>query len=195
MNITKHFKKRYVQRITGLTNDNEIGQYVAQNEAQIIENISKMIEYSKFLYKGKVGKNNNLSNFYIVDNIILVTDQNNNFITLYRIDFNFPEEINRQVMKGLLSEIESLQEKLTNVNNGIEEFSQQKSVEIENVDIEIQILQKQIEIKKSQKKILEDEVKNKRNESEFVNKEIEKYVNMLCNSLEYKKAMMELNLD
>jgi predicted RNase H-like nuclease (RuvC/YqgF family) len=192
MNIRNHFKERYVQRINGLTDKQEIKQYIAVNDAQITENINKMFEHAKFLYRGQVGKNNATCNFYIADNLILVADNHINLMTLYRVDFNFPEEINRQVAKGLLEEIDRLQEMLQEANKDIDEYINQKTIEIENTDTEIKSLERQLEIKKMQKKILEDDVKGKRGDVDYLNQEITKYANMLCNSLEYKKAMSEV---
>ncbi len=191
MNIRNHFKERYVQRITGLTDKQEIKQYIVINDAQITEHINKIFEHAKFLYRGQVGKNNATCNFYIADNIILVADSHINLMTLYRVDFNFPEDINRQVAKGLLEEIEKLQELLEEANKDIDEFINRKTIEIENTDVELKALERQIEIKRSQKKVLEEEVKTKRGDVEYLNQEITKYANMLCNSLEYKKAMAE----
>lgn len=192
MNIKNHFKERYVQRINGLTDKQEIKQYITMNDAQITENITKMFEHAKFLYRGQVGKNNTTCNFYIADNLILVADSHVNLMTLYRVDFNFPNEINRQVTKGLLEEINKLQELLEEATKDIDNYINQKTIEIENTDIEIKALEKQLEIKKMQKKVLEDDMKSRRGDVDYLNQEITKYANMLCNSLEYKKAMAEL---
>lgn len=191
MNIRNHFKERYVQRITGLTDRQEIKQYIVINDAQITENINKMFEHAKFLYRVQVDKNNATCNFYIADNIILVADSHINLMTLYRVDFSFPEDINRQVTKGLLEEIEKLQELLEEGKFTLN----RKTIEIENTDVELKALERQIEIKRTQKKVLEEEVKSKRGDVEYLNQEIIKYANMLCNSLEYKKAITEALAD
>lgn len=194
MNIKNHVYERYVERILYIKDPQEIKQYIAINQLQLTSNIEKMFENSKFIWQGVVSKKNNTTaKFYISDNIIIVTDTACSCIqTLYRVDFGFPEHINRQTLKGLMDELEKLNMLLEEENQNINDFLAQKEVESDNLGNEIVNLTRQLEIKKAQKEFVKNEIINKRSDAEYIRKDIDKYAFMLCNSLEFKKDFAEV---
>lgn len=196
MNLRKHFKERYVERILGIKDPNEIRQYIGQNEAQIVEHINKLFEFSRLLYKGQIGGDKSTKHFYLNSDIIMVADGTNTcLITLYKCDFGFPEHLNKANIKGLVTEIEKLQELYKEESLNEEDEIERKKVEIENINVDIQSLENQIKYLKSKKDILESEIKIARHESVKISKTIEKYCTMLCNSLEFRREVMNENVN
>lgn len=109
MNLTDHACFRYAERIVNLERK-EAKRYAIRNRDKIVRYVTKMIDHATFIWCGRLGSNQE-RNFYLRDSIILVTDKHDEtVITLYRADYGFSEETNRQFVKELLEEIEKDQD-------------------------------------------------------------------------------------
>ncbi|MNV47532.1 hypothetical protein D3C71_1394020 [compost metagenome] len=139
-----------------------------------------------------MGTDNITRNYYIRDDIIIVTDTDNStLITLYKCDFKFPEETNRKVIKDLLAEIEKLHSELEETEITIKDEVDLKQIELENIEIQIKSFEKQIEILKFRQSSLKDDIKSSVSQKQFLMEDIKKYATMLCNSIDYKSDLAE----
>jgi hypothetical protein len=106
MNVTNHCLKRYAQRFKDVIKE-DLERDILANKDLYIEELNKMFSFSKLIYTGRFNETNENTNYYIVDNIILVVDLNNTkIITLYRIEFGFEREIDKNILIGLLKNLD-----------------------------------------------------------------------------------------
>ncbi|MNM55134.1 hypothetical protein D3C81_662670 [compost metagenome] len=193
MDITRHFKERYCERILGMKDKTEIKQYIVQNDENIKSYSSKLMEFAKFIWKGQLGTDNITRNYFIRDDIIIVASTDNSaLITLYKCDFKFPEETNRKVIKDLLIEIDKLHNELEETELLIKDEVDLKQIELENIEVQIKSFEKQIEILKFRQGSLKDDIKSSVGMKQFLMEDIKKYATMLCNSIDYKSDLAEL---
>ena len=106
MNVTNHCLKRYAERFKDVLRE-DLDRDILANKDLYIEELNKMFSFSKLLYTGKFNETNENTNYYIVDNIILVVDlANTKIITLYRIEFGFGRALDKGILNGLLGELD-----------------------------------------------------------------------------------------
>jgi hypothetical protein len=98
--------KRYAERFKNISKD-ELERNIIINKELYIEELNKMFSFSKLIYTGRFNDTNENTNYYIVDNIILVVDlSNTKVITLYRIEFGFDRAIDKSILIGLLEQLD-----------------------------------------------------------------------------------------
>jgi len=106
MNVTNHGLKRYADRFKDVIKE-ELERDIIINKELYTEELNKMFNFSKLLYTGRFNETNENTNYYIADNIILVVDlKNTKIITLYRIEFGFGREVDKNILIGLLKELD-----------------------------------------------------------------------------------------
>ena len=194
MDITNHCKRRYAERIKNINNSVEVKEYISLNSDQIEKDINKIFEHAQFIATSQVGGDKTSKNFYISDNVILVVNtEDTAIITLYKVDFGFPDRTNRAITKDLLEEIAKLNNKLQQENNSIDKYVGSKKLDIDNWNNEIDCLQEQISSFKRKIKIAEADIDEKRKSTNVTNLQLKDYTNKLCNSLAYKMDLKELN--
>lgn len=194
MDVTNHCIKRYVERIQGVEGEKEVKQYITLHKEEVADNVRKIFEFAKHLYRGQIG-DNVTRNYYLRDNIILVTNTGDTaIITLYKCDFGFPESTNRKVIKDLLEIIEKLHAELEVIETEFKEQTVQDELEIERIDTEIAAVKARIESLESRKKAIQEMVKTRKASSTSVQKQLAHYAQMLCNSRDYKKDLADASL-
>lgn len=192
MNITKHAKRRYVERILGITTRNEVLEYVAKNSERIEEYVKTLYEYADFIWKGQIG-DNITRNYFLKDDIIIVTDtQNTAIITLYKVDYGFPEKTNLKIAKDLKSEIARLTNKYNKEIEKSKNKIDRKELELQNTELEIKSLENQIKLLKEKQDLLKNEIKCLKNNGQLINEEIKRNTILLVNSIDYKADLKEL---
>lgn len=188
MDVTRHIIRRYAERIEGIKDETELNRYVTLNSDLIKERILKIYEFSTWIYRGQVGTDKTTANFYLRDDIVLVGDSNETKLyTLYRIDFDFPPETNKLIVKDLMSAMKTLRENLDTVQKEVDSYVEERQYVIEDCDQQLRNLKSQIEIIEQRKRTAKDEIDCKQGDISLINKKIENYANKLCNSLEFKK--------
>jgi hypothetical protein len=194
MDITNHCKRRYAERIKNINNSVEIKEYISLNSDQIEKDINKMFEHAQFIATSQVGGDKTNKNYYISGNVIFVVNTEDTvIITLYKVDFGFPDRTNRAITKDLLEEIAKLNNKLQQENCSISTYADSKKLEIDNWNSQIDCLQEQINCLKRKIRVAEADIDERRKSSNVVNLKLKDYVNKLCNSLAYKMDLKELN--
>lgn len=191
VNVTNHARIRYCERILGMTDRQEIKQYLAQNNEKVTTDLNKMHEYSQHIYRGQIGDNVTRA-YRMADNIVLVMNsQGDAIVTLFKCVFDFGEDMDRKIIKHELESIKELNDYLDEVDIEIEEFIEGRQAKSTNIDLQLKALEEQIKLLRQQKSFIDDEVKNKRSEREFASKEVQKRAIRICNSIEYRSDLNE----
>lgn len=187
MNLTKHFYKRWVERIVGIKTEKEVNTYIQKNRDQIYEHANKTFEYADFVWQGQI-RDNQTKMFYIKDDTILVANtQGDTLVTVYKIDFGFPRETNQMVRKDLVQKIGELREKKEQEEADKQEGLDLAKQEVDKLSMVINNTQEQLDNYKKQKKFAEDNVKNIRDDYLSCALEMKRYAITLIDSQSYKE--------
>lgn len=149
--VTNHAATRYAERIAERDNKTDINIYVQQNGDKIADDINKMLEYSTFIYSGKIGnKEKNVVNVYLSGEWVLLLDTpQSKVITLYKIDFGIGDDFNKIFIDRVLERLEQHKVILEEKEN---EIAEQRSVYLQIIkDNEEQIAEFKASIKKLEK--------------------------------------------
>ena len=192
LNVTKHALQRWAERILKI-DSKELNLYINSNREILIENINETFSYSEFIYKGQLGKDNITRHYYIQNDIVFITNtENNAIITVYKVDLGFTEELNSQVRKGLIEEVRKLQLEKDELDFQSLSEAESKKHEVVTIDDQLHILEKQIAELKAQKQIVNNELKMINSKSSYVTQELSKFVLMLVNSIDYKNDIQTI---
>lgn len=186
IDVTNHCKERYVERVKGITNSFDVRNYVLTNNDRIVRDINKIFTYSEFLTEDRLGENGIIRRFYIKDDILLVLRRDESvIITLIKVDYGFPEKINRGIVKELLEEINSLKEDLQESEKAIVSYINVRNLEKERISNKIKFLKEQI-------KEIDMDIEGKRKSINMPKLQIKKYVNMIYNSMAFKNDLKQM---
>lgn len=124
--ISEHCKQRYAERIMNKEDKIEAARFVFDHEDKIINDINKLINYGKMIYRGipsnRKAETSTLDVYLNGSWILLVDTNSNNVVTLYEIDFGLDDEFNKIYIDKMLCK---LHEKsvlfLGDVRNRVEE--------------------------------------------------------------------------
>ena len=137
MNCTKHVLKRYAERFKGIEKQ-DINQNVIENKELYEKELNKMISNGKMIYTGKFNEDNSITNYWLVDNIIIVTDTaNTKMITLYRMEYGYGREIDKSIQEGLLKELDIAEEQYIDAMDKVK--VEKDRLEINKIQIQEQI--------------------------------------------------------
>ena len=190
MNITKHAKLRYCERISKIA-DGEIKQYVVQNEDRICEELNKLFEHSNILWSGQLFENTT-KHYYLADDIVIVTDTaDTSIITVFRVDFGFPADVNRQTLKALMSEKRKVEERAEKVTAKLSKRTEPIQSELENVKWQIKSLREQLDLLKGREDALTSELNTSNYEAQMLQHESERIAKMVCSAVEFKRDLLE----
>lgn len=191
-NCTKHFIERWTERITGITTEKEAKDYINQNRDMIAEHANKTFEYAEFIYKGQIG-DNVTRNYHIKDDLVFVTNTTDDaFITVYKVDLGFTEDINANVRKGLIKEIQKLRTEKDDVEFEILLEVEAKNQQVDTATDQITIMEEQLKTLKKQREFLKEEIKHINSKSLNIGLDLRKYTLMLVNSKEYKDDLLSI---
>lgn len=188
--LTNHVKLRYVQRIVGISDENEAKQYLAINEAMVMEKILKMFEFATFVFQGQLGasKMNPTSRFYLRDDVILITDTGmSKIITMYKVDFGLPERTTRIAIKDLMEDMGAAQELYEAAKVEALITTDQVRFQLENYTSSISNLEGQLKILKELKEMSEKELQNLNHRPALLAKQVEDCASKICYSLDLKR--------
>lgn len=127
LTITKHATERYAERIMNKDSPLEINKFIATNPDKINTDIRSMLEHSDLIYSGKVGtKDNSPVNVYLSGTWVLLLDNNNEkVITIYKIDFNVGEDFNKEFVNRILAKVREHQQSLVEKKKELDERKSQ----------------------------------------------------------------------
>ena len=138
MNCTKHILQRYAERFKKIEKQ-DINQNIIENKDLYEKELNKMISIGKMIYTGKFNEDNMITNYWLVDNIIIVTDTaNTKMITLYRIEFGYGREIDKRIQQGLLEELDIAEEEYIKAMDEVK--NEKDKLEIDKIQIKEKIV-------------------------------------------------------
>jgi hypothetical protein len=191
INVKNHAKKRYVERIMGITDAQEVKVTMVEMDSRIVEYLNRMYENASFIYKGQIG-DNTTKNYFLVDNVVLVTDVGNScVITLFKCSFDFGEKMDRIIIENEIKEISGLHEDLNKIEAEINEFIEIKQTEAHTIELQLRAMEEQMKALRTIKASIDEQVDAKRASRTYAMKEIEKRALRICNSVEYRKDLKE----
>ena len=138
LEISKHAKERYVQRIMSYDDKTEIVRFISEHDEKINTDINKMVEYGELLYSGKSFKDqNSVNDIYLKDTWILIVDNVKKLVvTLYKIDLKVDEEFTKEYISKLLEKLNKEKEELSEIEKTTDEqISIYKDLVKENEDL------------------------------------------------------------
>lgn len=142
-NITNHAYERYAERMANKEQKTDMRIYIANHKDDINDRIHKLIHFGELIYEGKVGDHAK-SHVYYKDRWIIIVDENkNNVVTLYKVDL-LDDEVSDLFANKVLIQIKQQQTNLyiekVKVQQRINSFEQK----IEENKTEIAYLKKLI---------------------------------------------------
>ena len=190
INATKHARERYASRIKGVEK-NAIKSNVVMYGAEYEKDLNKMYDNSRLIYTGKF-QNHNECNYRLADDIILVVDkQEQNLITLYRVDFNFTKKINKSILQDLVQELNEREEawlsekaKAEETNNGLDNEKALLELNIEAKTQELKDLQERL-------KALNEYMKTTNADEISAKEKMDDIARKIVYSIDYKLSMQE----
>ena len=191
MNITAHARERYVERIKGITTKREIRQYIAENLEIIDEHINKLFKHSTEVFEGQIGGDKTTKKFFLNGDICLVV-HNDVIITIYILNYAFPDKLKKTIIDGLVEEITKLQSEINEESEKVNNRREEIKLSIDNLKSEIEVLQAQIEHKESQIRGYEHELTTLNKEIVIKNKILQTYAEQLLKTSEYKKELYDV---
>ncbi|WP_368490763.1 hypothetical protein [Clostridium sp. BJN0013] len=193
IDLSKHCKMRYVERVKGITGDFAVQEYMVANDERITQDVNKIFTYSDFVIEGKIGEDKVVRRFYVKDDILLVLSKDESVIvTLIKVDFGFPGKTNRNIVKDLLEEINLLREDLEEDEKSIIDYVNARSLERERYFDRIQLLQEEINSLDLNIKQIDVDIEKKRESTKVLKLKLKEYVNMICNSRAFKDDLKQM---
>lgn len=187
MNITKHARRMYIERIKEITEKSMVDLYYTQNESQIDEWIEKLFEFSSLIYTGQIGGDKTTKDFYLNGDVCLVVKDNNTIITIYKLNFAFPERTRKVVIQDLIDEIQNLRTEIKQEKMIVDEQFAFYDLEENRMKLEIVKLKEQIEIFESEIKINQSRRSVASKKLTHLNTCVKAYAEQLLGNTEYKK--------
>lgn len=192
INVKNHAKKRYVERIMGVTDLQEVRVKMVDMNERIVEWANRMYGNASFIYKGQIG-DNTTKNYWLVDNVVLVTDvENSCLITLFKCCFDFGEKMDRIIIENEIREISELHDELNKIEAEIGQYVEVKKTEVSTIEMQLKAIEEQMKALRTMKSALEEDVEAKRASRTYATKEIERRALRICNSIEYRKDLKEM---
>lgn len=125
--ISTHAKNRYAERILGKDDNNEIQRFIVENEEKIKTDINKLIEYGEKIFTGKQSQKDGkgkVLDVYIKDLwVVLVDNQDNVAVTIYKIDLGLGNDFNIEYVKKYIDKIHEVQSEFSSVQMQVLEES------------------------------------------------------------------------
>lgn len=139
--ISQHCKTRYAERIMGKGEEIDVNRFVTMNEGKIKTDINKLIYYGQKIFSGKQSHNdkkNSLLDVYLKDTwIILVDEQAETVVTLYKIDLGLDDEFNKTYITRMLDKLNERKKELDSVQLQVDEETNMYKELIENTESQI----------------------------------------------------------
>lgn len=186
MDITKHAKERYVERIKGIADKQEAKRYLVKEDERITKDILKIYEFSDFIYRGQIGGDKTTADYRLNGDICLVTDEHC-IRTIYRINFAFPEQTRLNVIKDLRKVIQELGEQTQDEEAEISRKDSETDITINRLESEIKAHYEEIDIKKSQIEMHRSIKKANRGDLKRLNSTLRIYAEQLFGNTQLKQ--------
>lgn len=191
MDITVHCRERYVERIIGIDNKKEIKEYAKEHLKELEDEITNLYKNGQPVYYGKIGRARQDSSYILNKDIVMVLNSKEDIIvTLYKVDFGFPDKTNKKVLNDLMKELKNINNEINNMKTETANKNKIREVEIENLNLSIKAFETKIDVLEAKKKVLYQEKEADEKTIESINAERDRLCKMICNSLDYKLDLL-----
>ncbi|MCY9737484.1 hypothetical protein M5X17_27665 [Paenibacillus alvei] len=191
-NITKHFMQRWVERVIGITDEQNLKSYIVENNDKLTANINLTFDYANFIYKGQIG-DSITRNYYIKDDIVFVLDSANDvMITCYKVQFGITSGIDKYVRKQLVADISRMRNEYDEAQEVLEQELVADRENLERIRDDIKAEKEKLKYLEEQEKCLNDYIRSKQNKNKSMFIEIERLIKMIVNSKEYRNDLKQM---
>ena len=123
MNISKHAKERYAERMMGRTEKSDISVYAAQNADKIQKDIEKLVTHGTCIYDDLSTKDPNKKvSVFLKDLWVVIFDkERNTVVTLYRVDLGVGDDFDAKFVEEALNRINVATEEYNKAKAEVEE--------------------------------------------------------------------------
>lgn len=168
MNITRHARERWEQRVNP-----KAGEDVEDQIRKAFEN-ADYVWYAEHPDRG-------IQLYYINSDhwVFVVDEQKRNIVTVFEIDYGFPKDINRTVVRELLAKIAALRPEVDRVRMESNEYVAEVEGRINVLEAERGQLINQINIIDSKIKRLKEEARTAEMQVTNIEYEVEKLLHQL----------------
>lgn len=191
ISITRHALERYVERIKGVKDKNERNAYITMNRELLEGHIATMFEHAEFVFKGKIGGDGTNKNFYLLQDIAFVVSDENSIVTIFKINFEFPQEAQEFVIKCLVDKIKELDEQFIEEKIKVDEKLAEIDTKKEQNDLEIKELEARIKLLKDKNNTLDLERKNILQEVALIDTQKNRYAFQLFGNTDFKNDLVK----
>lgn len=194
INATKHARERYALRIKGIEKS-ALKANVTMYGSEYEKDLNKMYDNSRLIYTGKFQSYKECK-YRLADDIILIIDkQEQNLITLYRVDFGFHKKINKGILYELIQELNEKEEAWLSEKAKVEEVND--GLESEKALLEMSIEAKEQELKNLQERLdaLKNWMKTTNTEEIKAREDMDEIARQIVYSVDYKKSMQDIMED
>ena len=187
--LTRHVKQRYCERILRVP-ETEIKAYMVEHDDRISSDLLKMLEHSTYLWRGQLF-DNVTKDYHLADDIVLcVASESGTLVTLFRVDFGFPPDVNKSTLKSLVAEKNKVDKKRIKAEQTVEQRTLPIRNELMDVEEQLGHLKAQVETLEARKDALERELSTAGYEVQMHAHEAERIAKMICNSVELKEDIL-----
>ena len=190
LTVTNHALYRYATKIKD-NNIVNVSQIVPEEKDRYTEDMQKMFEHSRFIYQGKFADNKE-SRFYLASDMILVLDnQEDKLVTIYRIDYGFEPEVNKMIREQLLADLDKAKQEVDKSKSAIAESLNSAQYSLKVLKAEKADLEASLEAVNSSIETTEDYINTLSSNLDNSNSHYNKVARQLCYSIVCKKALDE----
>lgn len=189
--VSQHAKSRWVERMNGITDTNEIKRYLVDNSAKVVKDIKKSFENADFVFRGQLGKNHTTSDYYLLNDLVFVFEKDT-IITLFKVDFGIEyEDLNETIKRSLITALQRAVADQQDVKSKSGVETKRIKNDIAQVNTEIASYRKQIDLLSVKKSGLEGQLKSIEADINLANTK----VSTLATKLLYSKDLFEGDLN
>ena len=189
--VSQHAKSRWVERMNGLYDTNEIKRYLVDNSDKVVKDIKKSFENADFIFRGQLGKNHTTSDYYLLNDLVFVFEKDT-IITLFKVDFGIEyEDLNETIKRSLITALQRAVANQQDVKSKSGVETKRIKGDIIKVNSEINSYRKQIDLLSIKKSGLEGQLKSVEADVNLANTK----VSTLATKLLYSKDLFEGDLN
>jgi hypothetical protein len=169
-----------------MSDEKEIKKYINENRNPLEKEITDIQKKSKHIYFGSIG-DNVIRNYYLKDNMCIICSENNDaVITIIKLEYGFGEEIDKNIIKGLLKELDENYVKEDEIKDEIALELPRKQQILDVANEEIRVLEEQLKIIRNKKQVIENDINGFSKDIEYNNLQKGKLAYKLIYCINYK---------
>lgn len=185
--VSQHAKSRWVERMNGLSDTNEIKRYLVDNSDKVVKDIKKSFENSTFVYRGQLNNKapHSTSNYYLLNDLVFV-EEKMTIITLFKVNFELPySDLNEEVQRALIVSLQRATDEQQEVKSKVGVTKKNLKADIAQVNAQLNVHRNQVDLLTKQKNELDRQVKLADDEIIMANNRVE----LLASKLLYSRDL------